>query len=494
MTTQPIHRRDFLHASLGLSLAGATAALGQPSEAISKPEPSWQSNEVIHEARQIALDVLKPSRRDLEHGLELHADSVVFDVYGFAPRAAVDGEAIREAVEAGASAIELKDMREDMSMTRYVTDPAERAEFKTAWEASGVTCIFQNAGEEGQDPMRLIKRLAHFTYATDMMRDFLAKAVTPERIEAAKRESRHCLYFSGNGVPLRQHWVSVEDELRYVRIFFQLGIRMMHLTYQRRNMIGDGCGETSDAGLSDFGRAAVAEMNRVGVIVDVAHCGWQTSLDAAKVSQKPMVASHTTCAALHRHIRSKPDEVIRAIVDTGGLVGICCVPAFLGGTGDVAALLDHVDHVARKFGVDHAAIGTDAAYTSRNAAAENKKIPSLPRGRKEFRSLWPDDALDQLAAVCRGPDSARLLRRRDPQDPRPKHAPRRPRRTGVGEREADYPALLHHARCWMRAKHAWRNRIVERRQHPRHAVHHRRVDSFARGPDSARGHPIQSPS
>jgi len=392
---------------LGLSIAGAAAALATGSMPGSAQEPAakdgpeggadatvggWEDNQVIQEARQVALDILKPNKKDLEHGLELHTNSLVFDIYGFAPRAAVDGDAMRQAVEAGASAIELKDMREDMSMTRYVTDPAERKEFIQAWEAAGVTCIFQNAGEEGQDPMRLIKRLARFTYATDMMPDFMPKAVTPGDIEAAANEKRHCLYFSANGAPLRQHWVSVEDELRYVRIFFQLGIRMMHLTYQRRNMIGDGCGEASDAGLSDFGRAVVAEMNRVGVIVDVAHSGWQTSLDGAKASQKPMVASHTTCATLHKHIRSKPDEVIRAIVDTGGLVGICCVPAYLGGTGDIAALLDHIDYVSEKFGADHVAIGTDVAYASRNSATERKKIPPRSPQRKEFRSLWPDDA------------------------------------------------------------------------------------------------------
>lgn len=407
METRSIRRREFLGGSLGLSIAGAAAALATGSMPGSAQEPAakdqseggadttaggWEDNQVIQEARQVALDTLKPSKKDLDHGLELHTNSLVFDIYGFAPRAAVDGDAMRQAVEAGASAIELKDMREDMSMTRYVTDPAERAEFVQAWKAAGVTCIFQNAGEEGQDPMRLIKRLARFTYATDMMPDFMPKAVTPGDIETAANERRHCLYFSGNGVPLRQHWVSVEDELRYVRVFFQLGIRMMHLTYQRRNMIGDGCGETSDAGLSDFGRAVVTEMNRVGVIVDVAHSGWQTSLDGAKASQKPMVASHTTCATLHRHIRSKPDDVIRAIVDTGGLVGICCVPAYLGGTGDIAALLDHIDYVSDKFGVDYVAIGTDVAYASRNSAAERKKIPSRSPQRKEFRSLWPDDA------------------------------------------------------------------------------------------------------
>ena len=75
-----------------------------------------------------------------------------------------------------------------------------------------------------------------------------------------------------------------------MKIFFQLGIRMMHLTYHRRNMIGDGCGETSNAGLSDFGRTAIAEMNRIGVIPDCAHSGWQNSLEAAKVWTRTVVA------------------------------------------------------------------------------------------------------------------------------------------------------------------------------------------------------------
>ena len=277
-------------------------------------------------------------------------------------------------------------------MTRYVSDPAEQREYRDAWRSSGVTCIFQNAGEEGQDPLRLIKRLARFTYATDMLQEVVSKAAVPDDILTAKKQRRHSLYFTGNGVPLTQQWVSIPDELRYLRIFYQLGIRMMHLTYQRRNMIGDGCAEKANAGLSDFGRAVIAEMNRVGVIPDCAHSGWQTSLEAAQVSEKPVVASHTTCAKLHPHIRSKPDEVIKAIAATGGYVGICCISRFLRGRGDINALLDHVDHVVKTVGVDHVTLGTDVAYTSQNAAAERKKVPpSRPRRRKEFRSLWPAD-------------------------------------------------------------------------------------------------------
>ncbi len=398
MPKHSMDRRRFLQASAGLPLAGLAVAhageADEPQAAEKAAESvSWESNSVIQEARQVALDILKPSKKDVQHGLELHAESLVFDSYGFAPRAAVDGEAIGKAVEAGASDVEVQDMRERMMMTRAATDPAEEAEFKQAWEAAGVTCIFQNAGEEGQAPLRLLKRLAHFTYLTDRMPDFLPKAATPDEIVAAKQAGRHCLYFSGNGVPLVEQWVSIEDELRYIPIFFELGIRMMHLTYNRRNMIGDGCAEPANAGLSDFGRSVIAEMNRVGVIPDCAHSGWQTSLEAAQVSAKPVVASHTTCTALNEHIRSKPDEVIRAICDTGGYVGICCIPSFLGGAGDIGVMLDHIDHVVKKFGPDHVTIGTDVAYTSRNAAAEYKKIPGRGKSRTPWRSFWPEGSL-----------------------------------------------------------------------------------------------------
>jgi len=351
-------------------------------------------NESIQRAREVALNILKPTQREIEHGTELHKNSIVCEAYGFAPRAAVDGDAVKAAIEAGASEIELQDMMEDMGMTRYVTEPKEREEFMAAWEAAGVTCILQNAGEEGNAPLRLIKRLARFTYVTDMMRDFLQRAVMPDDIVAAKEQNKHCLYLISNGVPLPQDWISEEDELRYIRIFFQLGCRMMHLTYNRRNMIGDGCAEPANAGLSDFGKAVVAEMNRVGVIVDIAHSGWQTSLEAAKVSERPMVASHSGCCALNNHHRCKPDEVIRAIVDTGGYIGICCIPAFLGGSGDINAMLDHIDHVAKKFGVDHVAIGTDVAYVSSAAGQESRKIPRRRSSRSRWEALWlKNDAL-----------------------------------------------------------------------------------------------------
>jgi membrane dipeptidase len=365
-------------------------------------ERLWRTgNEVIDGAREIALALLKPTAAQLQRAFELHAASLVFDAYGFAPRAALDGARFQAAVESGAAGAELVDLREDMGMTRWATDARERAEFLAAFRAAGVTCIFQNAGEEGNDPLRLLPRLARFTDATDRMRPEVSKATTAEEVEAAKQAGRLCLCFTGNGVPLLQQWQSVRDELRLIRVFRQLGIRMMHVTYNRRNPLGDGAGEPHDGGLSDFGHSAIAELNRAGVIADVAHSGWKTSLEAAKASTRPMVASHTVCNGVYEHFRGKPDDAIRAICDTGGLVGICCIPRFLGGKGDLVALLDHLDYLVKKFGSEHAAIGTDTAYVSRFDAEERRKVKKradgsspVGTGGPKWDHLWPRDPFE----------------------------------------------------------------------------------------------------
>ncbi len=370
-----MQRRHFLGGAAGLLASAADA------------NPNFKA------ARDAALAVLQPSEKTLQHGLELHASSLVIESYGFSPRSAIDGAAMKRATEAGASALELDDLNTEMLLMRVADDPAQQPEYRQAWQASGVTCVFQNAGEEGSSPLRLLKRLAHFTYLTDKLRGFVSRAASPADIEAARREGRHWLYLTGNGVPLAQEWNSTADELAYVRLFYQLGIRMMHLTYNRRNALGDGCAEPANAGLSELGRAAIAEMNRVGLIVDVAHSGWRTSLEAARASTKPIVASHSAAMEMRRHIRAKPDEVIRAIADTGGYVGVYSVASFLARSGDLNAMLDNIEYLVKKFGADHVAIGTDLAYIPSTANAQWKLAGPRPKSRERFEALWPPGAL-----------------------------------------------------------------------------------------------------
>lgn len=391
----PLSRRSLLSQ---LPLAALASSFHISSRAQGAQEIWKTGNPTIDAPREIALGLLKPTQAQIEHAWELHFGSVVFESYGFAPGNALDSEKFNEAIRDGASAAELTDLRESMAKTTSINHERDREEFFQAFKASGVTCIFQNSGEEGNDPMRLIKRLAYVTKATDALKPALSKVTTAEEIIALKKAGYVGLCFTTNGVPLRMEWESVRDELRPIRLFHDLGVRMMHVTYNRRNPLGDGAGEPHDGGLSDFGKAAVAEMNKVGVIVDVAHSGWKTAEDAAKASAKPMVASHTTCAGVYSHFRGKPDSAIRAICDTDGLVGMCCISRFLGGKGDITALMDHIDYLIKTFGPQHAAIGCDIGYNSRFEKEERAKIlrrpdGSLPYGGSgdRWEHLWPKD-------------------------------------------------------------------------------------------------------
>src|SRR5688572_11493157 len=193
----------------GVPLAGAFGGFNIHVRAANSRGPFATDNPVITRARETALAILKPTAQQLEHGYKLHAESLVFESYGFAPSAAIDGDRFKAAVDSGASDRELVDLREEMSMTRWATDAAERKEFLDAFRASGVTCVFQNTGEESSNPLQLLKRLSRFTHATDLAPNVCSKAGQPDDIVAAKRENRHCLYFTTNGVPLHQQWDNV---------------------------------------------------------------------------------------------------------------------------------------------------------------------------------------------------------------------------------------------------------------------------------------------
>ncbi len=346
-------------------------------------------NKRIEACRQAALEVLQPSKKDLEHGLELHRDALVWDSYGFAPTGPFDCEKIERIITENADAGEFRNNIEEMRSIGFLDDPEAMREYREAWEASGVDCIFQNAGAENvaHEAEKLLLRFSRFTYLMDSRRDIYMRSTFPEDIETAFSKSLRTLYLTTNAVPVPQGCENEQDMLYFIRVFFHLGCRMMHLTYNRRNLIGDGCGERSDGGLSEFGRAVIREMNRVGVIPDVAHCGLRTSLEAAEVSEKPLVASHSTCYALAPHIRAKTDEVIKEIVRTNGFIGICVIPNFLKGSGKIDALLDHIGYIAENFGADFVAIGTDA--THQIATREPKRyIKSRPR----FPSFWPENS------------------------------------------------------------------------------------------------------
>jgi membrane dipeptidase len=152
---------------------------------------------------------------------------------------------------------------------------------------------------------------------------------------------------------------ALNGDLSMVELYYRLGVRQMLIAYNLNNDAGGGCHD-EDKGLTDFGRAVVGEMNRVGMVVDCAHSGIKSGLEAMKLSTKPCIFSHANARALHNHERNITDEQIKAVAATGGVVGVNGLSVFLGdGPAKVETMVAHIDHMAKLVGPEHVGIGLD---------------------------------------------------------------------------------------------------------------------------------------
>jgi membrane dipeptidase len=147
-----------------------------------------------------------------------------------------------------------------------------------------------------------------------------------------------------------------------VRFFHGIGQRVSQLTYNAQNRLGSGSTDRVDGGLSDYGVEIMQEMNKVGMLIDVSHCGDRTTLDAIEISPKPIAITHSNCRAIVNHPRLKTDEAIRALAKKGGVMGITGVRSFVSATDptNIRNIVDHVEHVAKVAGIEHVGIGTDS--------------------------------------------------------------------------------------------------------------------------------------
>ena len=189
-----------------------------------------------------------------------------------------------------------------------------------------------------------------------------------EDVEAAKREGKIAilLHFQGTN-PL-------DGDLNMVETYYKLGIRHMLITYNVKNILGDGCMEWTDDGLSRLGVAMIEEMNRVGMIVDATHTGYRTTMDMFEVSKDPVIFSHSNAAALWDIPRNAKDDQIKACAKTGGVMCINGVDIFLGDTGGLIELMvKHIAYVAELIGPENVGIGTDyEAYNYGRGQFERK--------------------------------------------------------------------------------------------------------------------------
>ena len=188
------------------------------------------------------------------------------------------------------------------------------------------------------------------------------------------------------GIQNSEHFRRPDD----VDLFRGLGQRVSQLTYNSRNLIGNGSTERRDEGISDFGIAIIERMNKVGMAVDVSHCGDRTTLDAFEISKKPVLITHSNCRALvPGHPRLKTDEAIKKVGEAGSVMGITGVRMFVKGDEPttVEHVLDHFDHVKKLIGPQHLGVGSDIDLYGYDAMPPelNQQLRAGYKGSYSFR-------------------------------------------------------------------------------------------------------------
>ena len=220
-------------------------------------------------------------------------------------------------------------------------------------EAGGITAInatvatWENFGETLDHIAAWLRRFRG--------NETLLQVKTVEDIRQAKTEGKVGIILgSQNASP-------IENDLDRLELLHQLGMRIIQLTYNERNLLGNGCWERRDEGLSDFGVAAVREMNRLGIVIDLSHVGDRTTLEAIDLSEMPVAITHANARAYHDHPRNKTDEVLKLLVEKNGVVGSTAITAFLrtGTKSTVDDYVDAIDDLVERVGIDHVGVGTD---------------------------------------------------------------------------------------------------------------------------------------
>jgi membrane dipeptidase len=225
--------------------------------------------------------------------------------------------------------------------------------------ANCTCCVWENFRQT-------MDNIVRWKFWFNQNQDLLLQVFSTKDIHRAKAESK-------TGIILGFQNVSAfEDRIDYVTLFKELGVGIVQMAYNTQNLVGTGCYESKDGGLSDFGREVVAEMNRVGIMCDLSHVGPNTSRDVIEASSKPVCYSHCLPAGLKEHPRNKSDAELKFIADHGGFIGVTMFSPFLkkGPNSTVDDYVEAIDYVVNLVGENCVGIGTDFTQNHNQAFFE----------------------------------------------------------------------------------------------------------------------------
>jgi membrane dipeptidase len=228
-------------------------------------------------------------------------------------------------------------------------------------KASGVTAVNLTVNSVGNGPRKFEETVAGIAVAEKMIADSpdrFMKVLTAADLKTAKTSGRMGFIYGF------QDTSALDGDLQRLAVFHSLGVRIVQPVYNRRNLMGDGCLEPADGGLSTLGRELVAEINKLKILLDLSHAGARTQADGIAASKVPMAITHTGCRALVDVPRNTHDRELKAVADRGGVVGIYFMP-FLRASGQPHAedLIKHLEHAVKVCGEDHVGLGTDGGIS-----------------------------------------------------------------------------------------------------------------------------------
>ena len=220
----------------------------------------------------------------------------------------------------------------------------------------GTALITSNSGWKWTDVIHDIG----IRYSDFAHQDMVYVALTIDDLYRAKREGKIAF------VATLEAATPIENELDRVDVLYGLGIRSMGITYSEANALGSGLREPNDGGLTRFGRQVVRRMNQLGMTIDTAHCGDKTAADAIELSEKPTLISHVGARALWNTSRMKPDYVLKACAEKGGVIGIEAAPhttlTHNHPRHSIESYMEHFEYIANLVGIDHVGFGPDTLF------------------------------------------------------------------------------------------------------------------------------------
>ncbi len=228
-------------------------------------------------------------------------------------------------------------------------------------KASGVTAVNLTVNSVGNGPGKFEETVGGFAFAEQLIVDhpeLFMKVLSARDLAAAKTSGRMGLIYGFQDTSM------LDGQLDRLKLFHSLGVRIVQPCYNRRNLMGDGCLEPADGGLSTLGRELVGEINKLKILLDLSHAGAKTQADGIAASKSPMAITHTGCRALVDVPRNTHDRELKALADRGGVVGIYFMP-FLRASGQPHAedLIKHLEHAVNVCGEDHVGLGTDGGIS-----------------------------------------------------------------------------------------------------------------------------------